>query len=125
MTLKNGSRSTIYNRILSLKVINQHAKLDEPSFILSQNIMQKPPSSENRPMAPMTLKSGSRSTIHIPMLAHEVMQSCIKCEEPMFIISQDIMWKPSSIENGSTADVTFKSGSRSAIYNPMLAREVM
>ena len=72
MTLKSGSMSTICNAILSLKVINQYTKFEETRFILSQDIVWKPPSIENRSTAPLTLTSRSRSTIYNPVLAPEV-----------------------------------------------------
>ena len=46
-------------------------------------------------------------------------------EESSFILFQDIVRKPPSIENRSTASVTLRSGSRSTIYNPMLAPKEM
>ena len=87
--------------------------------------MQKPPRLENRSTAPVTLESGSRSTICNPTLAPEVMQLHTILEKHSFILSQDIVRNPQSIKNWSTAPVTLKSGSRSTIYTPMLASEVM
>ena len=46
------------NPILFLKVVNQHAKFEEPRFIISQDIVRKPPKYWKRSMAPVTLKSG-------------------------------------------------------------------
>ena len=57
----------------------------------------------------------------VNLLAPKVMYLYTKFEEPSFILSQDIVWKPPSIENRSMAPVTLKSWSRSTICNPMLA----
>ena len=41
ITLKSGSSSTMYNPMLAPKVMYMHTKFEEPSFILSQDIVQK------------------------------------------------------------------------------------
>ena len=91
VNLKIGSRSTICNPILAPKVMYLHRKFEEPSFVLSQDIMQKPPSTEIRTTEPVTLKSGPRSTICNPILAPKVMYLHTKFEEPSFILSQNIV----------------------------------
>ena len=102
-----------------------YTKFEKPSFILSLDIVRKPLSTENWSTAPVTLKSRSRSTICNPMRAPKVMYLHTKFEEPSFILAKDILRKPPSIENQSTALVTLKSGSRLTIWNPMLAPKVM
>ena len=63
LTLRSGSRSTICISILSLKVVNQHTKFEEPRFILSQDIVRKPRSSENS-----DLENSVKATIYNPIL---------------------------------------------------------
>ena len=93
--------------VLAPKVMYLCTKFEEPSFILSQDIVWKPPSIENRSTDPVTLKSGSRSTICNPMLAPKVMYMHTKFTEPSFTRSQDIVRKRPSTENKSTVSVNF------------------
>ena len=73
MTLKSASRSNIYNPLLPLSVVKQHATFEDTSFILSKVIIQKPASIKNKITASVILKIRLRSTIHHSTLASKVL----------------------------------------------------